>query len=49
MGKGVFVAPVNNQPVIHEADLFGRRREKGLKRPGKIIVEITTCDDLNHF
>ncbi|KAG1683975.1 Calpain-5 [Nymphon striatum] len=49
MGKGVFIAPVNNQPVIHEADLFGRRREKGLKRPGKIIVEINTCDDLNSF
>ncbi|XP_076323559.1 calpain-5-like isoform X1 [Tachypleus tridentatus] len=46
MGKAIFMAPLSTETVIHEADLFGRKNEKGVKKPGKVVVELITTDDL---
>lgn len=46
MGRAVLEAPLNPESVRQDAELFGRRSSRGVKRPGTVNVEIVTTDDL---
>lgn len=49
LGKGILTVPITTEPVIHEIELFGRKGEEGIKKPGTLVVEVSTSDDLMAF
>ncbi|XP_023226927.1 calpain-5-like, partial [Centruroides sculpturatus] len=49
LGKGALTVPITTEPVIHEIELFGRKGEGGVKKPGTLVVEVITSDDLMTF
>jgi Ca2+-dependent lipid-binding protein len=46
MGKASFAIPITNDKKTYTADLFGRWREKGVQKPGKVTIEATCLSDM---
>ena len=46
MGKATFACPITNDKKIYTAELFGRYREKGVQKPGKVTIEATCLSDM---
>ena len=46
MGKATFPCPITNDKKTYTADLFGRWREKGQQKPGKVTIEATCVTDM---
>lgn len=49
LGKAVVEAPLNPETTAKVIDLYGRLKEKGVKKPGTLTLELMTCDDLMYF
>ncbi|XP_013401269.1 calpain-5 isoform X3 [Lingula anatina] len=47
MGQAIFVATEPCESKILEVDLYGRKNEKATKKPGKLIVEMTICKEVD--
>ena len=46
IGRSEVLAPINTNPVQVTLNLSGRRKEKGVQKPGNLIVQVYSDDDL---